>query len=472
MEIHFKKILLLSFLLTWNFHFLNISSNYPFPLVNEEELYETNLSISTATIYFTLLAEGRYTCTFDLLIIGNEYSSNGEIMGNVSFPDSSISTPYLYFPDYPDDKIYLLNDSLFYKNDTQYCLFQSDLELPIGEKTKLRGSYVGNCQSYTSGLYTYRLGIDWGAWIDQQSTTIFLDASIIDLVEYNVPESQLGNPEKDNDGNIVGYEWASMACSGFNGTFWVYPKTENPNLLEISKIDWNVSINQRIELQIQNLGSFNLNIEINTPTWIDCNVTGNFWLMINETRGILFLINSQVTSGLGDTILIKIIGSHDIYPIDVIEIPVTVGANIQFFDIFFFLFSLSIIIAVIPILLYYQRLNIKQFINQIKKQVPPQYMGASDPIKTTLSYNGINESRVLSWSSIKNRWESILPKNELKVLELLYNFGNMNQQTLANHLGVSKVTMSRLISRLESKRLIQRERLGMSKIIQLNEEIL
>ncbi len=44
----------------------------------------------------------------------------------------------------------------------------------------------------------------------------------------------------------------------------------------------------------------------------------------------------------------------------------------------------------------------------------------------------------------------------------------MNQQAIANEMSVSKMTMSRIISRLETKRLLFRERLGFSNIIKLN----
>ncbi len=72
------------------------------------------------------------------------------------------------------------------------------------------------------------------------------------------------------------------------------------------------------------------------------------------------------------------------------------------------------------------------------------------------------------WKSIQSRWQTILPENELKVIEILYRQGSMNQQAIADNMGVSKMTMSRIISRLEAKRLLFRERLGFSNIIKLN----
>ncbi|MHA2248667.1 MAG: helix-turn-helix transcriptional regulator [Candidatus Hodarchaeales archaeon] len=46
----------------------------------------------------------------------------------------------------------------------------------------------------------------------------------------------------------------------------------------------------------------------------------------------------------------------------------------------------------------------------------------------------------------------------------------MNQKTIANELDISETTMSRIISRLESKNLVVREPYGMSKMIKLNKD--
>ncbi|MHA1993360.1 MAG: helix-turn-helix transcriptional regulator [Candidatus Hodarchaeales archaeon] len=424
----------------------------------------TNLTINDARLDFTILADGLYICNFKLIVSGNEYSSHGETRGNFSFPDSSINMTYLNFPETQ------INYSMKYRHNKSYCIFQSDLKLLIGVTSELSGSFVGKYHSSTSDLYTYHLGIDWGRIVGEQVTNILLDASTIDLVDFIIPESQ-EPPSEYLVGSMVGYKWENVVCIGFNGTFWVYPRKNNPNLLKISNIDWNVSINQRIEVEIQNIGSFNLNIEISTPIWIDCNET-EFLLVINETRGLLFIINSQATSGLVDSVLITIIGSHENYPIDILEINVRVRTNINLLEILFLLFLITMICVIIPMLIYYKRPKIDHFITQVKKQVPYQYTSKHNSRSLELSDNYTSKSRDLPWESIKHRWESILPINELRVIEILSNFGSMNQQRLANHLGVSKVTMSRLISRLESKRLIHRERMGMSKIIRLNEEIL
>ena len=81
-----------------------------------------------------------------------------------------------------------------------------------------------------------------------------------------------------------------------------------------------------------------------------------------------------------------------------------------------------------------------------------------------------SESLNIRWKSIRSKWSPILPDREMKLLEILFINGSMNQQALADELGVSKGTISRIISRLESKNLLFRERFGISKLISLNKD--
>ena len=81
-----------------------------------------------------------------------------------------------------------------------------------------------------------------------------------------------------------------------------------------------------------------------------------------------------------------------------------------------------------------------------------------------------SEEQEFSWELVKSKWETILPENELKVIRVLFNQGSRNQKSLAESIEVSTMTMSRIISRLETKRLVIRERTGMSNKIELKKE--
>jgi len=153
MAINFKKIIVLSFLLTVNFHSLRILVNISCTSLGEEEFYRTNLTIDTADLDFTLLPNGRYTCTFDLNVKGNEYSSHRNSSGIFIIPDDSIIMNYLYFPDRPEEEIDW--DPPLGQNNSTTLIFQSNLSLLLGESTRLSGKFEGKCQSNTSDLYTY-----------------------------------------------------------------------------------------------------------------------------------------------------------------------------------------------------------------------------------------------------------------------------------------------------------------------------
>ena len=82
----------------------------------------------------------------------------------------------------------------------------------------------------------------------------------------------------------------------------------------------------------------------------------------------------------------------------------------------------------------------------------------------------ISEEKEFTWQSIQAKWETILPENELKVIEILCKQGVLNQKTLGEELGLSAMSISRIISRLETKRLVIRKRLGMSNMIKLKKD--
>ena len=92
--------------------------------------------------------------------------------------------------------------------------------------------------------------------------------------------------------------------------------------------------------------------------------------------------------------------------------------------------------------------------------------------RTRFLNNSNFSKKTTDWQLISTKWATILPENELKVLEILFTKGKLNQKSLATELDVSEMTMSRIISRLETKQLVVREPLGMSNIIKLNKDLL
>ena len=125
--------------------------------------------------------------------------------------------------------------------------------------------------------------------------------------------------------------------------------------------------------------------------------------------------------------------------------------------------------------LFSQKKSIGQIVLRLKKQ-GIVHEGARE-LNPTLNPDTVhitsNEpliEEMLSWDLIQSRWQDKLTENEIQVIQILFNHGSMNQQTLAVEIAVSKMKMSRIITRLEAKGLLSRERLGMSNIIKLNKE--
>ncbi len=66
----------------------------------------------------------------------------------------------------------------------------------------------------------------------------------------------------------------------------------------------------------------------------------------------------------------------------------------------------------------------------------------------------------------------VLDRNDAGILkELIQNGGTANQSTLASSLNLSKVKISRLVSKMETKGIIKKDKNGMTNKIILNDEL-
>jgi len=242
----------------------------------------------------------------------------------------------------------------------------------------------------------------------------------------------------------------------------------SPNVYLKADIDsWNATVGQTTEIILNNNGSFSIHGLVFTPNWITSNVT-EFEIFPNQNLVIRLMISSRATVGMNDTIQIIT---------DEFSDRITINVHVMFSgpypDDLFILFSfLSLFITLGAIgLIYHQKNNIYKIIEKKKEKTNTgtklDSIVSSDTSLTT-SNRSFTEDTESIWRSIQTRWQRILPENELKVIEILYRQGSMNQQAIANKMGVSKMTISRIISRLEAKLLLKRERMGFSNIIKLN----
>ncbi|MFX0204759.1 MAG: helix-turn-helix transcriptional regulator, partial [Candidatus Hodarchaeota archaeon] len=139
-------------------------------------------------------------------------------------------------------------------------------------------------------------------------------------------------------------------------------------------------------------------------------------------------------------------------------------------------FITSLIAAIIgsaiflaSVFLFQNRQLIVKKVSEIR--TPSQQTPSHDPSQNVVlepqHSAPISEQPKATWDKVEEKWQNFLSPNEINVLKLLYG-GSKNQQTIADELGLSKSTMSRLLARLEQKRLILRKKEGMSNIVTLN----
>ncbi len=211
-----------------------------------------------------------------------------------------------------------------------------------------------------------------------------------------------------------------------------------------------------------------------TPNWILSNVT-EFNLNPYQELGIKLSISPEASVGMND--IVEIISQAREFPDIHISVYVAHGKSSSSQNGFFiFLAVLSLLVTSgVSGFAFYQRDAIGKIIANLKNNRmanPAIDTPTSSPPNILVTPNGTFTDVVtqIVWDTIQFRWETILSESELKVVEILFHNGSMNQQSIADQMEVSKMMMSRLLSRLERKRILFRDRSGMSNKVKLNME--
>ena len=419
-----------------------------------DSLPTTELNISNVQLSYNIHSNGKYHSAFRLEVIGNSLTEIGSAHCKFKINDLPIEDLTLKIEDSNIEyDSYSVNTTLYINFSTTNHIFLTNHPFII------TGDYDGTYVTNTSGIYVYSLGIDWGTFVGSQQTSI----SFID--DYEILSIAPEQPYSISQTN--GYfelSWVDMITLGFNTVLNLHPRQLPNEYLQIGITEWNATIGQSRDVPVQNIGIFDLEVIIITPSWINSNVS-TFHLTPNQKIQVNFKINSLAALGMNGSIQFISWGFWE-----PIKIPVVIVHDNSNTSFLLFLQVSSLLSGIILLGIgYYQKDNIKSFcfkfkdINLSKSSNKRNKPSLEENILTT----NISEESSVIWESIQTRWEKILPDNELKVIEILYNQGVINQKTIAEELNVSTVTMSRIISRLETKRLVIRERLGMSNMIKL-----
>ena len=407
----------------------------------------TELNISHSYLNYQIESTGEYLCYFTIEAIGNNYTVDGSASCLFTITDPYVEDLSLSISDSP------IQYNLVQNNSGHFVSFSIiNQTYPVGFPFSIQGSFIGNFSSTSSNINSYSFGMNWGTLVGYQKTTLTFDGQ-----KYSILGSV--NPTPHATGymglGILKLTWTETLVQGFSGTIHLQLRQIVEKCLIFDFKSWNATLGQTVVISVRNNCTFQIEGVVGVPNWINTNVS-HFVILPNQSISISFVINPFATLGMNGSI--EFIVYEPIYEINIISVTIideklsnTLPNNLMTIIILSSIFIGSLAIGVS----YYNRDYINAFISNVSQsKCSLKRLKTADP----------------SWETIKSRREPILPNQELKVLEILFHQGALNQKSLANQLDVSTMTMSRIISRLETKRLLRREPVGMSNMIWLNKE--
>jgi len=417
----------------------------------------TEIDISNIQLIYEIDPTGEYYCYFILEALGNNFTASGYAQCRFNVSDPNVEEFLLAI----SDEIVKVSQTKI-NNCTLITFSIYDQYIPVGHSFTIRGSFHGKSTCNDSSIFQYSLGIDWGTVAGSQHTKIKIDRQkftilLVDPVPHFSEEIRLGIEE---------LQWNEILLGRFNVNLKLQRRQTQEPFLIIDRQSWNASIGQTITISLLNNASFITHGRIYTPNWITKNVS-IFEISPNQSIKISLKINSIASLGMNDSIIILILELRNpiLIPVKVVNSAPDTGLASSILVIFAIIGILAISLG------YYNRDTLMKYFTQNKIQegaLAKKNPHTSQSVST--QNNRITEITNQTWETVQMRWESILPEQELQVLKILLNQGTVNQKTIAEQLEVSEMTMSRIISRLETKRLLVRERFGISNLIKLNKK--
>jgi hypothetical protein len=407
-----------------------------------QETSPSEFTISQAILEYEIYTGGGYQCQFLLNCLDESSFSLEKLSGVLKILGNTDPQLTMFCEETPIDE-YIIDISI---NKT-YCFFNLPRKFQQGTEFTITGSYQGLFSANTSGILTYWLGIDWGITTPKLNVSIeFLDMN----QELRIPELPENPPSVIRNKNGDFLYWNKEFESQFSVELTSITRT---NILNTAVIidppSWVGKVGTLFEIQIQNFAKIPLTIQIYKPNWIDCDIT-SFQIFPMQIRNITFSISSPEPSISNGTIFFYLIELD--YAKTVLVKLEGVHSNLNSVISTIFVLALFVFIPS-SIGIYFNWNSLKKNLYQIfesntvlKESLPSQF----------------------SWSSISARWGPILADKEFQVIDKVFQEGPMSQQTLADHIDVSNPTMSRIISRLEVKQLVYRERTSLGNMIHLN----
>ncbi|UCG03324.1 MAG: MarR family transcriptional regulator [Candidatus Heimdallarchaeota archaeon] len=311
--------------------------------------------------------------------------------------------------------------------------------------------------------------MDWGTRASLLQTYVYLERGLV-LLEVDPTPQRISVVA----GGKLQLSWNDVNKQKFLAT--VDFSSESTTKLMTANINtWTITSSKPLVVTIQSFINYDLHCFVVTPSWISANMT-QFTIDPTGTRAVSFTL-SDTLPPRGTTGTIQINAREILTKIEIpVEIPTSSGSDPFLTSLIAAIIGSAIFLA--SVLLYQNREVIVEKVSELRASLnrpTSQQTPISDPLQETV----LDSQQIIAfkeatlakppWSEVKEKWQNFLNENEINVLKLLYG-GSKNQQTIADELSLSKSTMSRMLARLEQKRLILRKKEGMSNIVTINWE--
>ena len=277
-------------------------------------------------------------------------------------------------------------------------------------------------------------------------------------------------------GGKLQLSWTDVNKQVFTSTI-DFSSESTTRLITANINTWTITSSKPLVVTIQSYVNYDLHCFVITPSWISANMT-QFVINPSGAKAISFTL-SDTLPPKGTTGIIQINAREILTKIEIpVEIPTGSGTDPFLTSLIAAFLGSAIFLA--AVFLFQNRHLISQKVSEMRisltreptRQTPSSDSSPSVKLETQqIIPSEVPERPKVPWNEVEEKWRIFLNENELNVLKLLYS-GSKNQQTIADELGLSKSTMSRMLARLEQKRLILRTKEGMSNIVTLNWETL
>ncbi len=443
--------------------FLGLQINAPCcgTIHSTESTSNSELNINQVVLSYIINPFGEYYCNFHLKVLGNNFTSKGELFGQFKifgFPIENFTLRVV-------DTVMDLNQSEI-DTYTMISFSSNNFTIPEGTLYNISGSYRGKFITKTSNVYSFEIGVDWGCMVGSQHVVIrFKDDFTL------ITQGLRPFPSITTNLGIFELLWVETNVQSFQTQLYLR-KTSN-HYLDFFE-SWNATRGETRDVTVVNEELFPIEGNIFFPTWITANIS-YFRLEPSKKVCIHFEINLEakpeivgnieIIINLESTIGVQRSIKKILIPVTIIETesPELLGPYLGILVLITFIGLLGVI--------FYKKDSLTSLTTKYKHSIN-KFQNSnnflSDKDESIISDN--SEERVFRWESIQSKWETILSENELKAIEILYNEGIMNQKSLAEKLGLTSMSVSRIISRLETKRLVNRRKLGISKMIKLKRD--